>query len=522
VTMYSVFSLCTFLAIMGSTEASYTMIVGYEPHTDVRQHAFIDLDQQEMETHLKASDFNKAKQIYKLGGNSGAYAEVAVATLTASLAKGAVVTQAGNPRATGYVKSNVAIGATTLKVTYTSTCKVGGSSSPDTSGCYTTSGALTVGGVAIGQPTAVSNRYRTLAGFSTQAQAKMSGQEFYTAYRAYNQYHDYADRFVTAALDATGDFVGKENIFRVECAKKGSAYQNVWMYVVREMEDAIMDCQTGCLECNDDPVHAWDEAVAFYAGSLEGTAGDSSGKLLYRLAEKRCSNFGTCTSGDSSRAAVNVAIIDEFRLGQFALNNGRCVEAIPQKKRIVELMSVPLVQGAIRYAYKVDKLADKVNSGSKEKAEGVAFSMAILPRIAACSAQAAELINVNLGVNAASPMKDGFVKVKQAFESTYACMGITCADVGGLLSAEADGYYPTAEPCTTVLPQGFGSSNTSTSDKEEKIPVWLIVVLIVIGALLLIVTVVALLYRNQARKYQDLSKNGAAPKSGNTIGSPSV
>ena len=47
---------------------------------------------------------------------------------------------------------------------------------------------------------------------------------------------------------------------------------------------------------NSGSVHAWDEGVAFYTGSLEGTAqgGNSAGKMVYRLAEKRCANFGTC------------------------------------------------------------------------------------------------------------------------------------------------------------------------------------------------------------------------------------
>ena len=31
---------------------------------------------------------------------------------------------------------------------------------------------------------------------------------------------------------------------------------NIWMYVIREMEDALDDCQEGCTfdTCNDDPV----------------------------------------------------------------------------------------------------------------------------------------------------------------------------------------------------------------------------------------------------------------------------
>ena len=63
------------------------------------------------------------------------------------------------------------------------------------------------------------------------------------------------------------------------------------------MQDAINDCKFGRITANDDAsVHAWDEAVAFYTGSLEGAAqyGDSSnGKLLHALADKRCQNFRT-------------------------------------------------------------------------------------------------------------------------------------------------------------------------------------------------------------------------------------
>ena len=78
---------------------------------------------------------------------------------------------------------------------------------------------------------------------------------------------------------------------------------HVWMYAIREFEDAIDDCQTCTANCdafsaNDaGSVHAWDEGVAFYTGSLEGAApgGNSAGKLAYRLAEKRCAGLGICT-----------------------------------------------------------------------------------------------------------------------------------------------------------------------------------------------------------------------------------
>ena len=111
------------------------------------------------------------------------------------------------------------------------------------------------------------------------------------------QAHTTVIHVMTAALDGAdmsfssdkhgpNNFSGMHNDARVEAVKKGTAYMNVWMYAVREFENAIDDCETCTTNCNQhstnsDSVHAWDEGVAFYTGSLEGTAygGDGDGKL---------------------------------------------------------------------------------------------------------------------------------------------------------------------------------------------------------------------------------------------------
>ena len=160
------------------------------------------------------------------------------------------------------------------------------------------------------------------------------GCPYATYSRFYEYYGDfnYADKWVSAALagesmsfssgnHGPNDFSALGDAARVEAVKKGTAYMNVWMYVIREFEDAIDDCQSCTGHCNEHslnsgPVHAWDEGVAFYTGSLEGESagGSSSGKLVYRLAEKRCSNFGTCdaTSGISQ---VNTDLFPLFDQG---------------------------------------------------------------------------------------------------------------------------------------------------------------------------------------------------------------
>merc|ERR1719248_475736 len=388
-----------------------------------------------MEAHLGTTPvaFDKAKQIYTTGGNSGATATLTISALAKAMPKGTFVSQGNPPTAAGRVKSDAKKGDTSLTVSYTSTCKKGGSSSPVATGCFSTSGALSAGGDIIGQPSAVAVKYRTLAGFSTAALAKMKGQPFFEAYMKYYTHGDYAHRYVTAALDGTGAFKGQPEAARIQGAKKGSAYMNVWMYVIREMEDAMADCKSGCLKCNDDPVHAWDEAVAFYSGSLEGTDGSGNGKLLYALADKRCANFATCELGTKGNSKVNIEIIEQFEIGKNRLLQGKCAEVGPIKKRIVELMTIPLVQGSLRYAYKVGILAE----GDKARAEGAAFSAAILPRVAACSVDAAKLISDDMKIDTKTSMKSGFAAVKMAFESTYPCLGITCADVGGLTSYDA-------------------------------------------------------------------------------------
>ena len=68
------------------------------------------------------------------------------------------------------------------------------------------------------------------------------------------------------------------------------------------MQDAVNDCKKGETYNNDDQsVHAWDEAVAFYAGSTVGGDHGTSetGELQFALADKRCKNFKTCTDGFS-------------------------------------------------------------------------------------------------------------------------------------------------------------------------------------------------------------------------------
>ena len=301
-------------------------------------------------------------------------------------------------------------------------------------------------------------------------------KQFYDYYGDY----DYADKWVSAALAGTkdmaftsgkhgpNDFSSLGDAARIEAVKKGSAYLNVWMYVIREFEDAIDDCTSCTSDCNEHStnsgsVHAWDEGVAFYTGSLEGTAygGNGAGKLVYRLAEKRCANFGTCGAsgaGVTGTSKVNTELFKLFANGRDWLQQGRCSSVRPVVDAVVSLMTVPLVQGSLRYAYKVGNIVK--DQTAKNAAEGATFAAAVLPLVHHCNTASAAVVSANLKFGAAtfsagsdadtsdftSGMLPDFPKVKAAFEDVYACLGITCDMVGGLL--DGDSPYAGAGACT--------------------------------------------------------------------------
>jgi len=470
------------LSLIASTAyASFEKIgpLVYEPRSLVTDHNAIDLDQQAIQIELAkltGDGFQNAKEIYQEGGYSKSYAVIKLnSSLTSQVTKGTVITgrDTTNEMVNGKAYSTYEAGVSEIIVQYSTlatqgsyvNCQVGKLTEPNTDGCFESSGDLSIGGVNYGYTYDVStdnDNGRTIQGFSESAEAKMHTCTNcpYAEYNKYYKYYgefDYANQWVLAALDGTStyfkngnadfskyDFEGRE-----QAVKKGTAYMAVYMYVIRELEDAVDDCNNGCIDCNDDPVHAWDEAVAFYTGS-------TSDQLLYALADKRCINFKTCgTEGSESSimtSKVNYDIFGQFALGQQSLLEGDCPAVKVAAKRITDLMAVPLIQGTIRYAYKVDvKMGEEV-----EKAEGATFAAAVLPRVHDCSAVDAKTIYDNMRVNAPDT---NFAAVKTAFENNYECMNIKCNDVGGLYSVAA--YSEGAEPCSDA--GAMGSPNDGSS-----------------------------------------------------------
>jgi len=503
--LYSVVQLTVALAAPTHRRLSYAGIVNYNPGSQVTDHANIDLDQAALESALSVlpTGYATAKRIYETGAHSKPTAECTLATpatLGQAVARRAVVTFTTNngdvtsgSAYTTYTASDTAVSFTYAvsesRVQPPSTaCYVGGlpAASQVTAGCIAGSqgnqSTLTIGGVSY-TATCTNRGKRTLQDFSTKAQQVMhdcprDGTVDYDNGCPYNSYlpyyryygvYDYANQIVLAALDGTStsgftngamDLASSTDAARKEVIKKGTSYMNAWMYAIREFEDAIDDCSGGDLTSNalsSGPVHAWDEGVAFYTGSIltfdDLLAGnlpalDGVGNMPYTLANKRCKNFKTCGPDGNSRigeAKANMELFELFRNGQYQLLAGECARVVPIKDEIVTRMTVPLVQGTLRYAYKMAAL-----SGSdKEKAEGAIFAAAVLPQLHECDPVAATTVYNEMRLGSDNAVD--FTAVKAAFEGCYASMGVTCADVGGLWNEASDAYYSNADfdasPC---------------------------------------------------------------------------
>ena len=116
----------------------------------------------------------------------------------------------------------------------------------------------------------------------------------------------------------------------------------------------------------------------------------------------RCANFGTCAAagtGSVGTSAVNTELFELFEAGRDRLQQGKCSSVRPLVDEIVSLMTVPLVQGSLRYAYKVGTPAGR---SAKNAAEGATFSAAVLPMVHNCNTASAAVVSANLKFGAAT------------------------------------------------------------------------------------------------------------------------
>merc|ERR1712164_170138 len=341
-----------------------------------------------------------------------------------------------------------------------------------------------------GEHSKKSTSMRTIRGFVSGAKTKASGNSPSTQDVAYkdnkfiaimNKYwksknldeHTWGEQMIKAAFEGTKvgsnthlDFSTVGRDFRKEAIQKGIVYTNIFPYVIWEMQDAVNDCLALAGTNNDDKsVHAWDEAVAFYAGSKTrgkgyGILESEAGKLQYRLADKRCINFKTCANGFSGTSNVNQDIFALFNLGKeeakksaVASSTADCAQLNTLKEKISTLSLVPFVQGTLRYLYKTRN--DDSGRSAKQVGELWAFATAILPFVAEADANAAEMLYRRAWQ--LDFTSNSYEEIKSALEATYPKLGagagfglVTCEAVGDLYYGPSDAQRISTRACSST------------------------------------------------------------------------
>jgi hypothetical protein len=221
------------------------------------------------------------------------------------------------------------------------------------------------------------------------------------------------------------------------------------------LEEAVatVEAGDGCVEQLDgctDASEAWDKAVAFYVGSLEGVdggndpngkpgSGGTYGKQLYALGDKRCDDYRTCSaSGDTANrgtpSKANILIIGLFQQGAAAIYAGDVDNARTIIKNINTQAAVPLIQATLRYAWRMGEGSTK----DKEIAEGRTFLAGALPQLWKCDKNAAKLVlrQLEIGSEIVNTGTTDFNQVLRAFECNYECLGITCEQIGALYDGD--------------------------------------------------------------------------------------
>lgn len=268
-----------------------------------------------------------------------------------------------------------------------------------------------------------------------------------------------------------GNDLGTGPIFDGQCAayeenvKKATSYVFNFIESMQLMQKAIdlVSSESPCVAQIDgceDAIRLWDASVAIFVGSLEGTDGDnrstgSYGKSLYALGDKRCKNYAVCgpnrDSADKDQpASVNIAILAFYRAGSQATYAGDVALMKRYKRAISAKAAIPFIQGTLRYSWRrslqgVPEFQPMFSTRDKDVAEGAAFALGAIPKLWACSSKASTYAEIETKIGG-STQEINFMNVKLAFECNYRCLGISCAEVGSFLERETS-PLPGAAAC---------------------------------------------------------------------------
>jgi hypothetical protein len=305
--------------------------------------------------------------------------------------------------------------------------------------------------------------------------------EFDAFLRYYDSLYDdpsvYADHIIRTALNGTGYRWTIDQ--RRVVALKSMQVLVMYFTTLEPLYEALVTCENG-----DPSGDQWDQAAAFWLGSMEATEANATqspvGYFYYELAQEHCREFGTCTP-DGSNAQVNERLLSLWFSGRGAISSGSCSIARDVISKISKLLLVPVVQGALSSAVHLQASASK-KTLDMARADAFVYSRALLPLVASVNPDAAKVIDAQLGFPGPSSSQRTAINVFSAFADVYVGLGIDCVLIGTI--------------------NGFDACHGGRISKPKKRK-W-----IGLGIMMLLVTLCALaLYRRHRKVVKRLPEN---------------
>jgi hypothetical protein len=230
--------------------------------------------------------------------------------------------------------------------------------------------------------------------------------------------HNYADTLILDLFAAeSGSSTPTRGIEKEAVLILGS-----WMRVYDNLYQTLKICAVGKVYYSHEFESAVSLAAAFWIGRLQVYGDNTSGTMLYNLAERAAVNFNQ----DNGEAEVNtkfISILEEMRsAGQ------NCHDQDPEGyhdlyrllDKMVGVMFTPLIQNLIHY------IATDADPKLIEL-----YLLALLPQIRSCNPNYFELFFTHIGYLSSGDYSiEDMVDIIDYLQSMYSCFGITCKDVG--------------------------------------------------------------------------------------------
>ena len=298
--------------------------------------------------------------------------------------------------------------------------------------------------------------------------AKSAGRTVVPQFETFKQYFeaDYADKTIQAGMNRSGVFLGAYRDQAAEAVTRALQGLVSYMAVLEKLYSAVDQCTDGI-----GAVQTWEEGVALFVGSLEGseTGGNGAwdGTMLYSLAKETSVSFGTFEGNDD--ASINQELLEVLVEGRDLLQSDDCDGALEiLEDDVLGDLPVSLIQGMLSYA--MGNTALEPGDSTYALSTGYVLARSILPLVDAVNTTSAALISTNMNFDLTTqPVSSGLDAVFEAMTWVMVGMGVDCEDIGILDSRKvcnAEVVRPDTETPTN-LGNGLYTTTTYVEDRSK-------------------------------------------------------